>query len=93
MSDRRGSVGVTASVTIGSSEEAALKRLDKSDYEIEAIIWCPGCKIDLWKVERRPVSQEGVFENRLVAIDGAPLIGQASHKLCGRCGANLERKP
>lgn len=63
-----------------------------SDHEIEAIIWCPGCKVDIWRVERRPAAQEGVFENHLVPLTYfARTCGD--HKVCRGCGANLERKP
>lgn len=63
-----------------------------SEHEVEAIIWCPGCKFDLWRLPRRPLSQEGHNEYHPAALTDAA----ANHgypEFCPGCGGKLERKP
>lgn len=53
--------------------------------EIEAVVWCPTCKVDKYDVLRVPTGNAGVYEHRT----NPP--GKGGVHKC-ECGANLERK-
>lgn len=56
-------------------------------HDTECTIGCTQCGNELFRVERVPTGNEGVFENRLV-----PLVGEAGDgKTCPLCARNLER--
>lgn len=54
-----------------------------SDRELEAVIWCPACRVDKGRAFRVPAANEGVFTH-VTEPENLP-------KQC-ECGTNLERK-
>ncbi len=51
--------------------------------ELEAVIWCPRCQVEKYRVWRVPGGNEGVYKHEIDPAD-------ALSKTCD-CGANLER--
>lgn len=58
--------------------------------EPECVIWCPQCKTDKFRVDRKPTGREGVYEHVTEALDRAQ--GNNVTKSCAKCGGTLERK-
>ena len=56
--------------------------------EVEAVIWCPRCRIDKYEIRRIPTGAEGVHRHMTYPES----IPSEDRKAC-RCGALLERKP
>lgn len=57
--------------------------------EIEATIWCPTCRKEMFRVLRIPTETEGVFTHEIEAIEKGV---DAATRECPNCGGNLERK-
>lgn len=53
---------------------------------LEAVIWCPACRVAKYEVHRVKAENEGVYENVSVPPN-------RSEKKCLVCTTNLERKP
>lgn len=53
--------------------------------ELEAVMWCPSCRVDKYEVRRLPAQNEGVFENVTFPPNRAD-------KRCDVCSTNLERR-
>lgn len=56
--------------------------------EVEAVIWCPRCRIEKYEIRRIPTGQEGVYSHGTYPES----IPAEDRKACS-CGAPLERKP
>lgn len=54
--------------------------------ELEAVIWCPKCRVDKFELWRQLISH-GHYEHVTVP----PSLPPEAHKRC-ECGTNLERR-
>lgn len=58
---------------------------------IEAIIWCPECKVDVCQIVSEPTGNEGVSQHKVTDLDNNDL--EKTPKVCPDCATVLERKP
>ena len=58
--------------------------------EPECIVWCPRCKADKFRIDRKPTGREGVFEHVAEPLDRGQ--DRNDTKECSTCHGVLERK-